>query len=171
MNDLQPIDIAALGIVGIAALRGLFLGLIREAFSIGALAAAVIAVRIWNEPLADWIVNASDGHLGRRLAPWVTGALLGVIVIAAVGTFGRVMRQGARAVGLGWFDRLGGAALGFAEGALATGVLLLVISGALGRHHTVVANSRSIALLEQFERFASSPAPSAPDVAAPPRKR
>jgi membrane protein required for colicin V production len=170
MAGLQPIDIVALGIVGFAAMRGLFLGLIREAFSIGALAAAVVAVRIWNEPLADWLVDLTGGELGRAIAPWVSGSLLAVLVIAAVGTFGRVMRQGARAAGLGMFDRLGGAALGFAEGALATGVLLLVLSSAFGRHNSVVARSRSYALLQRFEAFASAEAPAA-DVAAPPRER
>jgi membrane protein required for colicin V production len=171
MGELQPIDLIALGIVGIAALRGLFLGLIREAFSIAALAAAVLAVRVWNEPLASWLVGASHGKVGSGLAPWLSGALLALAVIAAVGMFGRVMRQGARAVGLGWFDRLGGAALGIAEGALATGVLLLVITNALGRHHTAVAGSRSLALMERVESFASAPARPAPDVAAPPARR
>ena len=111
----------------IAALRGLSLGLIREAFSLGALAAAVIAVRVWNEPFAHWLQRASGNQLPHYLVPWLAGALLAVAVVAAVGTFGRVMRQGARAVGLGFFDRLGGAALGVAEGALAAGVLLFVI--------------------------------------------
>ena len=170
MSGLQPIDIVALGIVGIAALRGMFLGLIREAFSIGALASAVIAVRIWNEPFSDWLVDISNGHLGRGLAPWVSGALIAIAVIAGVGTFGRVMRQGARAVGLGWFDRVAGAALGFAEGALAMGALLLVITRALGRHHIVVAGSQSLALIERFEELRDR-TPAAPDVAAPPAKR
>jgi colicin V production protein len=130
----------------------------------------VVAVRIWNEPLTEWLVSATDGRLGHALAPWLSGALLAIAVIAAVGMFGRVMRQGARAVGLGWFDRLAGAALGMAEGALATGVLLLVITSALGRHHSVVAGSRSLALMERFEQLASSRPPE-PDVAAPPRGR
>jgi membrane protein required for colicin V production len=171
VNELEPIDIVAFGIVGIAALRGLFLGLIREAFSIGALAAAVIAVRTWNEPLSEWIVDVSNGQLNRGLAPWVSGAVLAVSVIVAVGIFGRVMRQGARAVGLGSFDRLAGAALGVAEGALATGALLLVVTSALGRNHTVVANSQSLELMERFESFAGSRTRPAPDVAAPPGDR
>jgi membrane protein required for colicin V production len=169
MSGFQPIDIVVVAIVGIAAMRGLFLGLIREAFSIGALAGAVIAVRIWNEPFSDWLVDATRGRLG-ELAPWLSGALLAIGVIAAVGVFGRVMRHGARAVGLGWFDRAGGVALGIAEGALATGALLLVITSALGRHHTVIAGSRSLALMERFEELREGRA-RVPDVAAPPSER
>ncbi len=167
----QPIDLLAFAILLIAALRGMSLGLIREAFSIGALAAAVIAVRVWNEPVAEWLRSASGGAIPYGVVPWVAGALLAVAVIAGVGTFGRVMRQGARAVGLGWFDRLGGAAIGVAEGALAAGVLLFVIGGLLGRSHALLQNSRSFALLERAEQIADVRALLQPDVAAPPRER
>jgi len=165
MAGLVPIDLLALVILLIAALRGLSLGLIREAFSIGALAAAVIAVRVWNEPFMRWLQNSSDGGLPADLAPWISGGLLAMVVIASVAIFGRVMRQGARAVGLGWFDRLAGAALGAAEGALAAGLLLFAIGSALGPSHMLLAHSRSYALLE---RVRQSPALSATDVAAPP---
>ena len=103
--------------------------------------------------------------------PWVAGFLLAVGVVVAVGTFGRVMRQGARAVGLGFFDRLGGAALGVAEGVLAAGLLLFVIGAALGRSHSLVATSRSFALLERAEQLTAARAEPAPDVAAPPQPR
>jgi len=163
MAGLAPIDLLVCAILSIAALRGLALGLIREAFSIGALAAAVIAVRVWNEPFTHWLQNTSGGGLPHALAPWASGALLATGVIAAVAIFGRVMRQGARAVGLGWFDRLAGAALGVAEGALAAGVLLFAIGAVLGPSHTLLAQSRSYALLERVRQ-----APAASDVAAPP---
>ena len=121
MAGLGSIDIVALAVLLLAALRGMSLGLIREVFSLGALAAAVIAVRVWNEPFAHWLQRASGNQLPHYLLPWLAGALLAVAVVAAVATFGRVMRQGARSVGLGFFDRLGGAALGVAEGAIAAG--------------------------------------------------
>ena len=163
MAGLAPIDLLVCAILSIAALRGLALGLIREAFSIGALAAAVIAVRVWNEPFMHWLQNTSGGGLPHALAPWASGALLATGVITAVAIFGRVMRQGARAVGLGWFDRLAGAVLGVAEGALAAGVLLFAIGAVLGPSHTLLAQSRSYALLERVRQ-----APAASDVAAPP---
>ena len=80
--------------------------------------------------------------------------------------FGRVMRQGARAVGLGFFDRLGGAALGVAEGALAAGLLLFVIGSVLGREPLA---GRGLALLRaaRARRAARRRAQRRPDVAAP----
>ena len=81
------------------------------------------------------------------------------------------MRQGMRAAGLGLFDRLGGAALGFAEGAIAAGALLFLIHGIAGRDSAMLARSRSFALLERAERFAARAPGSEPDVAAAPQSR
>jgi len=169
MAGLGPIDMVALAVLLIAALRGMSLGLIREVFSLGALAAAVIAVRVWNEPFAHWFQRVSG--LPHYLVPWLAGALLAAGVVTAVAMFGRLIRQGVRGVGLGFFDRLGGAALGVAEGALAAGVLLVMIGGVLGRGHSLVANSRSFALLERAERLTAAREAPRPDVAAPPRAR
>ena len=164
MAGLAPIDLLVCAILLIAALRGLALGLIREAFSIGALAAAAIVVWVWNEPFMRWLQNTSGGGLPHALAPWASGALLATGVIVAVAIFGRVMRQGARAAGLGGFDRLAGAALGVAEGALVAGVLVFTIGAVLGRDHSLLAQSRSYALVERVRQQA----PAVSDVAAPP---
>lgn len=169
MGELQPVDIVALAILGIACLRGLFLGLIREAFSIGALAAAVVVVRLFLDPVSAWLIDTTGGQIGETIAPWVAGALLAVGAIAGVGLVGRVLQKGARAVGLGWADRAGGAALGLAEGVIAAGVLLLVSSAVLGRSHEFLAGSRSLGALEQLEQIAAeNDLDTTIDVAAPP---
>jgi membrane protein required for colicin V production len=169
--SVAPIDFIAFGILLLAMLRGMSLGLVREVFSIGALAAAVITVRVWNEPFGHWLQRASGSQLPHSLVPWLAGFLLAVGVLIAVGMFGRVMRQGMRAAGLGLFDRLGGAALGFAEGAIAAGALLLIIHGIAGNDSAMLARSRSFALLERAERFTESQEPGQPDVAAAPQSR
>ena len=168
MAGLEPIDLLACAILLIAALRGMALGLIREAFSIGALGAAAIAVRVWNQPFTHWLQNSTQGALPHTFAPWIAGGLLAAGVVVAVAIFGRVMRQGARAVGLGWFDRILGAALGTAEGVLAAGLLLFAIGAVLGPDHTLLVKSRSYAMLE---RVRETTAFATTDVAAPPPGR
>jgi membrane protein required for colicin V production len=171
MPDVHPVDLVAAIIIGVASVRGLFNGMIREVFSVLALAAAVVAVRVWNEPFAEWIYPLVRGQINSTTVPWIAGAVIGVGVVVAVGIFGAVMSRGAKAVGLGWADRAGGVVLGFAEGALVVGILLAVIGGFLGRDSATLANSRSLALLEQAEAFASrgasAPPPAPGDVAAP----
>jgi uncharacterized membrane protein required for colicin V production len=97
------------------------------------------------------------------------GAILAVTSVAAVAITGQVIRRGARAAGLGWADRAGGALLGAAEGALVAGVLVLVAAAALGRDHPLIEGSRSITALERLELYASGEETLEIDVAAPPR--
>jgi membrane protein required for colicin V production len=171
VGEIASVDLAVAVILGIALLRGLFLGLVREAFSIAALAAACVVVRSYAEPAGDRLVDLSGGQIGPAVAPWLAGAVLGVASIAAVAIVGRMVQRGARAAGLGWADRAGGAVLGAAEGALVAGVLLLVAVGVLGRDHPLIAGSRSIAALEQLERYAGEGDLREIDVAAPPPGR
>lgn len=173
MPGLEPIDLLA-GVILIAAtLRGLFNGMIREVFSVLALAAAVIAVRVWNDPLASWLYDFLEGRIGPTITPWLTGAALGILVVVAVGTFGVVMGRGVRLFGLGWADRGAGAALGFAEGVLVVSVILLLSASVVGRTHPFIASSRTLAMVEQLERVAGEVRGGvAPvDVAAPPPSR
>lgn len=167
-GEIRSVDLVVAAILGVAVLRGLFLGLIREAFSIGALAAACVAVRLWDAPVAGFLTRVTGGEVGETAAPWVAGALLAAGAIAAAALVGRVVHRGARAAGLGWADRAGGAALGFAEGALVAGVLLVVAIAALGRGHALLAGSRSLDALERVEQIAAERDPRTSDVAAPP---
>ena len=171
MGEIRSIDVVVAAILGVAMLRGLFLGLIREAFSIGALAGAIVAVRLFAGPAAEWLVEATRGEVGPAAAPWIAGAVLAIATVAVVAVIGRLLRRGVRAAGLGWADRSGGALLGGAEGLLVAGLLLLILSAVLGREHAFVADSHSIAALERLERLVEERELRPIDVAAPPPSR
>ena len=169
MDEIRTIDMVAAVILGIAALRGVFRGLFREALSIGGLAAACIVVRIGTAPGAAWLVETTGGEVGATAAPWIVGALLGVAVLVVATLVGRSLRQGAKAAGLGWADHAGGALLGAAEGALVAVVLLLLLSAAIGRDAELLEGTYSLAALEELEGAVSERDLRVPDVAAPPR--
>ena len=164
--SVAPIDLVAAAILGIAGLRGLFRGLIRETFSFGSLAAAYVAVRMFRIPVGQWLFVNSQGAISEGAAPWVAAGLLVVAAIAAVTIASRLVRVGARVAGLRWADRAGGAALGVAEGAIAAGALVLIAGAILGRGHPLLAESRSLAALERLEQAAGTTVSA--DVAAPP---
>jgi membrane protein required for colicin V production len=166
---VAPVDLLALAVLGVAVLRGLFLGLIREAFSLAAIGAACIAVRWFTQPAAEWVQAASDGRIGELAAPWLAGAGVALAAAVAVAVTGRVLRRGARAVGLGLVDRAGGALLGAAEGALVVAVLLVLATTVLGRDHPAFERTRSLAALERAEGLVAGVRDV--DVAAPPRAR
>ena len=171
MEEIRSIDVVVAAILGVAMLRGLFLGLIREAFSIGALAGACVAVRLFARPAAEWLVEVTRGEVGPTAAPWIAGAALVIGAVAVVAFAGRLLQRGVRAAGLGWADRTGGALLGGAEGLLMAGLLLLILSATLGREHAFVVDSHSIAALERLEQLAEERELRPIDVAAPPPPR
>jgi len=163
----KPLDFVVLLILGIASVRGVLRGLLREAFSIAALAAACLMVTLYYGDAAEWLIRASQGHIGEVSAPWIGGALLGIASIGVVTLLGRLMQRGAKFAGLGWADRTGGAVLGSAEGVLVAALMLSLLGQAIGRDHPVLARSRSLEALEQIEQIAQTG--KLPAVAAGPR--
>jgi uncharacterized membrane protein required for colicin V production len=168
LAEFESVDIIVGTIVGIACLRGFFLGLIREAFSLASLGAAYMAVRAFVGPVAEWVGEISDGRISEALEPWVAGALLVLVTIGVVTTVGRIIRRGARAVGLGFVDRVGGALLGATEGVLVVAVLIMLVGERIGRDHPAIADSRTLAALEHMELLARETPPAEVDVASPP---
>jgi len=165
---MAPVDLLALSLLSIAVLRGLFLGLIREAFSLAAIGAACVAVRWFAGPAANELEAITDGRVGDLAAPWIAGAGVAIAAAAVVVIVGRVLRRGVRAVGLGLVDRAGGALLGAAEGSLVIAVLLVLATTVLGRDHPVFQDTRTLAV---FERVEAAGGVRDTDVAAPPRTR
>lgn len=172
-SGFAPVDYAVAAILLIAVMRGIGRGLLRESFSMASVAAAVIAVRLYYVDVSEWLLKTTDGGIGEMGAPWIAGLLLAVAAIGATALVGRVIRRGARTVGLGWADRAGGALLGTAEGLLVAGIVVGLVGYFVGRAHPVIAQSKSLGAFEELERMARSgelpdidlPLPS---VAAPP---
>jgi uncharacterized membrane protein required for colicin V production len=164
-------DLIVLAIVALATARGVVIGMLREAISIAVLGTAVIAVRVWNAPFANWLQSPTGASVRYDAAPWLAGALLAIAVTAAVATFAHVMRKDVRALARNSLDRVGGGTLGVVEGVIVAGLAVFVVGAWLGRSHALLAPSRSLALLERTEQLSGAPASAAPDVAAPPRPR
>jgi len=166
--EIQPLDIAAAGIIAAAGLRGLFIGLLREGFSLASLACAYLAVQLFTIPTAGWLELASQGNIGPRISPWIAGAGIAIGTVTVVILIGRMLQKTVHAAGLGWADRLSGSFVGVAEGFLLAGILLVLATEVLGRDHPAFRDTRSLAALEEFERV-SAKSDFKIDVAAPPR--
>jgi len=161
---VTPLDGIVLTVILAALARGLFIGLVREGFSMAALAAAVLVTRATAAPAGAWLNEQTDGQIGELAAPWIAGTVIAFSTAACMGLVGRLMRKGVRMAGLSWFDRVGGGALGLAEGAL---VSILVVLGAVwvvGRDHPGVAESRSLAAYDQVQEVVAQRADDLPDM-------
>jgi membrane protein required for colicin V production len=164
---VASVDLVVLTILGMAVARGLFRGLVREAFSLAALAAAVFVV--WRfEARAAAAIAAFAGEAIPEVAARAAAVVgLAVSTFVAATLLQRLVRRSVDAVGLGLLDRLAGGAAGAVEGAL---VVWLLVSGArflLGPDHALLTGARSVEIVEIAEARLS-PAPVARDVAAPP---
>jgi membrane protein required for colicin V production len=167
VEAISAVDVAALAILVLAVLRGLFKGLIREVFSLAALAAACVAVRLGTAPVADWMLLELPVELSPLAARVAAGAIIAVAVVVSVAMVGLFLRRGARWAGLGFADRLAGGVLGAAEGALVIVILMLLGIAVVGRDHPALAGSRTLAAFESAERLAEQVTPTLPRVALP----
>ena len=113
-------------------------GFIVEIFSLAGVVLGVL--------LASWNYQ--------KLLPWMTGWIhtlpvaeaaafliiaLGVMIVAALA--GRIVRWSVRSIGLGWADRLAGAAFGFVKGCLLV-TLVVMITAAFWPKTTWFESSR-----------------------------
>ena len=113
---LNPLDWLLVALLTYSCVRAAINGLFREAFT---LAGVLIGF-----PLACWYFQ----DLARSLTGLITNGTIAqlvafLLILSAVtvtaSVLGRVLRRGARTVGLGFADRLGGALFGLLRGILA----------------------------------------------------
>jgi membrane protein required for colicin V production len=154
---VSVVDIAAASVLAIAALRGLWIGLVRELFSLAALAAACFAVHSLTEPVGERIASAAkiDPLAGQALG----GAAVAVGAIVLVGLLGLVLRRTLHIAGLGLADRIAGCVLGTAEGAVVVAVGILVATLMFGRAEPALARSYSLAAFERLEIWVTGKPP------------
>jgi len=173
-TDLPTLDAVAAAVLALAALRGLWIGAVREAFSLAGLTAAVLVVRRWREPAAAWLDAQGPFEVTELAAELLAVLALGLATVIAVGFVGRLVRRGVRGAGLGLLDRLAGALLGGAEGAVVVAAFVLGLAALLGREDDALAGTRSLAALEWVERGLGAGAAengAKPSVAAGPEAR
>ena len=142
------IDVAAFAVLGLAIARGLWIGIVREAFSLAALAAAIYAFRALREPVAEEI--AMRTHWDPLIATAAAGGAVVVAALLFVTLVGAIVRRLVSSVGLSFIDRLGGAVIGAGEGVLLIGLAIFGATEMLGAKDPLFAGSRAVAIFESF---------------------
>jgi len=148
---IPVLDIIVGAIMALAVVRGFFVGMIREGFSVGAIGAVIIGIVYGAQPAGLWLDAATAGEVGGQPAKWIGGIIVGLSAGIVVGTLGRYLRRGARVVGLGMADRVGGGAIGVAEGALIATIVILGANKMFGPEHPAIFNSQSVAVMSRVE--------------------
>ena len=141
LGGLNALDWALVVLVGVSTAMAFLRGLIRSLISaFGVLLGIVLAA--WYAPaLADVL---------SRWVPQPSLAEICAFLLILVVTYLTAALLGAKAVGLGFFDRLGGAAFGFARAVLVLAAVLIPASPFLG----VVPFARDSLLLPYLQTAA-----------------
>lgn len=164
-SELPLLDVIVLTVLFIAVLRGIWIGLIREGTSLATIGVAAIVTRLFIDPFSIQLTEMTGGEITGKTAVWIAGVLLVVATILVLSIAARLLKRGADAAGLGWADRLGGGALGAAEGTIVAAVLVTIALWLVGPNHTTTEGSRSIELVKQVQSMRESG--ELPSVASP----
>ncbi len=168
---METIDLAALFIVGLALMRGVFIGVVREVFSVAALVGGIFAARFLGVPVGRAIADQFPGGPGEGLSVIGAGFVIGIGAALIIGFSGRALKRTLHAAGLGGADRVAGGILGATEGTLVAGLALWLALSAVGPEHPWLQNSRALDWLREGQRIASGElGDERSDVAAPPRR-
>lgn len=107
-----------------AALRGFF----GEAFALGGLLVGLLLASWFYQPLA---ANLTGLITSPAIAQFAAFFIILAAIMVLANLLGRILRKTASAIGLGFLDRLGGAAFGFLRGCLFSVALLMAFTAFL----------------------------------------
>lgn len=131
---MTPADLAIMVVLAIAAIVGLMQGFVR---SLSALAGLVfgLALACWNyhRPAAVLLPLVHSPGLANALG----FVIITLFIMLILGFIGAVFAKALRFLGLGWIDMIGGAALGFLEGAGLVTICIIVTIAFFPKSHWV----------------------------------
>lgn len=137
LAGLTGFDWLLIGVLAWSTIAAFMRGLIRVLFSLGGLVLGILLAS-WNyRTLAPRLLHWAHPLATAQAVAFVL-ILVGAIVVASL--LGRVLRKTVSAVGLGFLDRLGGAAFGFVRGCLA-GVAIMMMIAAFSPGSETIAKS------------------------------
>ena len=121
-------DCLLIAIVAFSAIQAFFRGLLLELFSLAGLCAGVL-LAAWNypllaSPLSRFMTNPSIANVVAFLL-----IAIGIMVLAAL--LGRMFHKAAHAIGLGFFNRVGGASFGAIRGWLVGVAVVMAVTAFL----------------------------------------
>lgn len=123
--SLTWLDMAFLAVLAISMMAGFMRGLIREGLGLAAWILALMAARVFAEPVADMLSGLIDNADGRLVLAFI---LVIFVVIMLCGLVIRAVHAAVEWVGMGFFNRVAGAAFGVLRGAAILVLVTVLIS-------------------------------------------
>jgi membrane protein required for colicin V production len=114
-------------------------GLVRAIFGLLGFVGGFLRATWTYDSVGDWI-SMSRLHLSLATSRILGFLLVVVAVVVALEFTGRLIQRLLRTVGLGWFDRLLGAAFGFARGCM-IGIAVLMVTSLVAPQSSLLTDS------------------------------
>ena len=116
------LDIVIIVVIAIATILGLKIGIIKAVLSLAGLIVGVILAGRYYAPFSEQLTFISQPTIAKVVAFAII--FVGIIVIAGVAA--SLLKWAASLMMLGWVNKLGGAVLGLALGAIFCGAVLAI---------------------------------------------
>lgn len=152
---MSSVDWLIVGAVALSVVLAAAQGFVFELFSLAGVIIGYLAAAYGYARAASWYAPFVKSTWMAEAAGFVT---IFIAVILLAGIVGRIARWGFKEAGLGWADRLLGAAFGLARGTLLVTVLLLAVTS-FAPHSQLLAGSRMAPYLLVIGRGAAVVAP------------
>jgi membrane protein required for colicin V production len=139
MDGMNTLDIIFLILIGASVLYSLILGLVREIFSFLSIILGFFGASYSYSTVAHWIkrwiANETLVHI-------LAFGILFIAIALVIGLLGRVLSRLIHKGGLGWTDRVGGAAFGFLKAILLVAIIVLVLATFLPPKNSILLESK-----------------------------
>ncbi len=136
---MNTLDVIFLALIAASVIYSLIKGLVREIFSFLAIILGFFGASYGYSRAAEWL----KGWLEQETLAQIFGfALLFLVVAIAVSLLGILLSRLIHSGGLGWADRMGGAAFGFLKSVLLIAIILLVLTAFLPPKSKVLLESK-----------------------------
>lgn len=121
---MTPVDWMIVVIFALSVLTAFINGFFVEVCSLGGLVLGVELGATEYPALTPWLARWIDSTAARDATAFL---LIAILVMVAAGLLGRIFRLIFRRIGLGWLDRLAGAAFGVLKGCILVTIVLMAL--------------------------------------------
>jgi membrane protein required for colicin V production len=125
LSHMNPLDWFLAALLAYSVIRAVMRGFVREAFALGGLVVGLV-LACWNFRVVSQYIRGLVNEQPLADLLGFLAILIGVTLVATL--LGRLLSRTASAVGLGFFDRVGGAFFGLVRGALLGLAVLLAVT-------------------------------------------
>lgn len=143
---MNGLDIVILVVIAVATFGGLLIGLIAAGLSLAGIIVGVVLAGRYYLPFSQHLGFIPEESIAQVVAFAII--LVGVMIVAvALALF---LRWAFSLIKLGWIDRIGGAVLGLAMGAILCGAFLAMWVTFVGAGATITGSVLASILLDHF---------------------